>query len=63
MGVLATDPQWAGGGSLADQLNLVSHEFYLTNVFQEIPDISSMAELVEFTTETAGLRQAMPAFL
>ena len=62
-GALASDPQSAGGGSLADQLNLVSHEFYLTNVFQEIPDISSMAELVEFTTETAGLRQAMPAFL
>lgn len=62
-GALAGDPQSAGGGSLADQLNLISREFYLTNVLQEIPDISSMAQLVEFTTEIAGLQQAVPAFL
>ena len=62
-GALASDPQSAGGGSLADQLNLISREFYLTNVLQEIPDISSMAQLVEFTTEIADLRQAVPAFL
>ena len=30
---------------------------------QEIPDISSMAQLVEFTTEIAELQQAVPAFL
>jgi hypothetical protein len=41
----------------------VSREFYLANVLQDIPDISSMAQLVEFTTEIAGLRQAVPAFL
>jgi hypothetical protein len=62
-GALASDPQSAGNGSLADQLNLISREFYLTNVLQEIPEISSMAQLVEFTTEIADLRQAVPAFL
>lgn len=62
-GTLASDPQSTGGSTLADQLDLVSREFYLTNVFQEIPDISSMAKLVEFTTEIADLRQAVPAFL
>jgi hypothetical protein len=62
-GALAGDPQSAGGGSLADQLNLISREFYLSNVLQEIPEISSMAQLVEFTTEIAGLQQAVPAFL
>ena len=60
---LASDPQAASGGRLADQLELVSREFYLANVLQDIPDISSMAQLVEFTTEIAGLRQAVPAFL
>lgn len=62
-GALAGDPQSAGGGSLADQLDLVSREFYLANVLQEIPEISSMAELVEFTTDVAGLQQAVPVFL
>jgi hypothetical protein len=62
-GALASDPSSAGGDSLADQLNLISREFYLTNVLQEIPDISSMAQLVEFTTEIADLQQAVPAFL
>src|SRR5882757_9647481 len=62
-GALASDPQSAGNGSLADQLNLISREFYLANVLQEIPAISSMAELVEFTTEIADLQQAVPAFL
>lgn len=62
-GALASDPQSAGGGSLVDRLNLISREFYLANVLQEVPEISSMAELVEFTTEIAGLQQAVPAFL
>ena len=62
-GALASDPQSAGGGALADQLNLISREFYLTNVLREIPEISSMAQLAEFTTEIADLRQAVPAFL
>jgi hypothetical protein len=63
LGALADNSQSAGGGALADQLNLISREFYLTNVLQEIPDISSMAQLVEFTTEIADLQQAVPAFL
>jgi Animal haem peroxidase len=62
-GALARDPQSAGGGSLAGQLDLISREFYLTNVLQDIPEISSMAQLVEFITEIADLRQAVPAFL
>jgi hypothetical protein len=41
----------------------LSREYYPTNFFQEIPDISSMAQLVKFTTEIAQLQQAVPAFL
>ncbi|MCA6119089.1 hypothetical protein J6524_30035 [Bradyrhizobium sp. WSM 1738] len=62
-GALASDPQSVLGGSLADQFDIVSRELYLANVLQEIPDISNMAQLVEFTTEIAELRQAVPAFL
>jgi hypothetical protein len=62
-GALASDPRAAEGGSLAGQLDLISREFYRSNVLQDIPDISSMAQLVEFTTEIAGLRQAVPPFL
>ena len=62
-GALANDPQSAAGGPLADQLDLISREFYVANVLQEIREISNMAQLVEFTTEIAGLRQAVPAFL
>ena len=32
-------------------------------VFEGIPDIECMARLAEFTAETAGLQQAVPAFL
>ena len=62
-GALAGDPQSASGSSLADQLNFVAREFYPVNVFQDIPAISNMAQLVEFTTEIAELQQAVPAFL
>lgn len=62
-GALASDPPAAVGASLAAQLSSISRKFYLANVFQNIPEISSMAQLVEFTTEIAGLRQAVPAFL
>ena len=48
---------------LPDNWISTSREFYLTNVLQDIPEISSMAQLVEFTTEIADLRQAVPAFL
>ena len=62
-GALASDPRSAGGGSLAEQLAAISLEFYPANVLQDVPDISSMAQLVEFTTEIAELEQAVPAFL
>ena len=62
-GALASDPQSAGGRSLADQVDLISRQFYLTNVLQDIPEILDMAQLVEFTTEIAELQQAVPAFL
>ena len=62
-GALANNPHAADGGSLAGQMDAISREFYLANVLQDIPDISNMAQLVEFTTEIADLRQATPAFL
>ncbi|WP_213289100.1 peroxidase family protein [Bradyrhizobium sp. sGM-13] len=62
-GVLACDPRLADGASLAERLASISREFYPANVLQEIPDISSMAQLVQFTTEIAELQQAVPAFL
>ena len=62
-GALADDPRSACGNSLAEQLAAISHEFYPANVLHDIAGISSMAQLVEFTTEIAELRQAVPAFL
>lgn len=62
-GALAGDPRQGDGGMLAGTLEGISREFYPTNVLHEIPDISSMAQLVEFTTRIAGLQQAVPAFL
>ena len=46
-------------GSLA----ALSAKHYPTDVFAGIPDIECMARLAEFTAETAGLQQAVPAFL
>jgi hypothetical protein len=60
---LASDPVSSSGGTLAEQLADLSNEYYPANVFQGIPDIEGMARLVEFTTEIAGLREAVPAFL
>ncbi len=62
-GALAGDPRSSCGGALAGQLADLSREYYPANFFQEIPDISSMAQLVKFTTEIAELQQAVPAFL
>jgi hypothetical protein len=62
-GALASDPVSSSGGSLAEQLADLSSEYYPANVFQGIPDIESMARLVEFITEIADLREAVPAFL
>jgi hypothetical protein len=46
-------------GSLAE----LSGKHYPTDVFEGMPDIECMARLAEFTAETAGLQQAVPAFL
>jgi Animal haem peroxidase len=46
-------------GSLTE----LSGKHYATDVFAGVPDIESMARLAEFTAETAGLQQAVPAFL
>jgi hypothetical protein len=62
-GALAGDPRSSSGGSLTDKLADLSREYYPANFFQDIPEISSMAQLVEFTTEIAELQQAVPAFL
>ena len=62
-GALAGDPRSSGGGPLAGQLADLSSEYYAANFFQEIPDISSMTQLVRFTSEIAELQQAVPAFL
>ena len=62
-GALAGDPRSSSGGTLTGQLADLSREYYPANFFQDIPDISDMAQLVEFTTEIAELQQAVPAFL
>jgi hypothetical protein len=49
--------------SLVGELADLSTHYYPINVFAGIPDIASMAELVQFTAETAELQQAVPAFL
>jgi len=64
-GALA-DNQLAAGrdaASLADALAKLSSEHYPSNVFAEVPEIERMDQLVEFTADVAGLRQAEPAFL
>jgi hypothetical protein len=38
-------------------------EYYAANVFEAVPEIERMDQLVEFTADIAGLRQAVPAFL
>ena len=49
--------------SLAAALAGISGEYYPTNVFERVPEIERMDQLVEFTAEIADLRQAVPAFL
>jgi hypothetical protein len=56
-------PGGDGSGSLADALAGVSAKYFPTNVFEEIPDIERMDQLVEFTAEIGGLQRAVPAFL
>jgi len=56
-------PAGRGASSLAEALAELCREYYPTNVFEEIPEIERMDQLVEFTAEIAGLRHAEPAFL
>ena len=62
-GALSRDPRSSSGDALRSQLADLSREYYPANFFQDIPEISNMAQLVEFTTEIAELQQAVPAFL
>jgi hypothetical protein len=52
-----------GTGSLSEALAELASEYYPTNVFEHVPEIERMDQLVEFTAEIAGLQQAVPAFL
>jgi hypothetical protein len=49
--------------TLTAQLAEISTDYYRSNIFSDIPDIATMAELVELTADLADLRQAVPAFL
>jgi hypothetical protein len=64
-GALADNELPAGrdASSLAEALAALAQEYYPTNVFEQVPEIERMDQLVEFTAEIAGLRQAVPAFL
>jgi hypothetical protein len=64
-GALANNEIPAGNGaaSLTEALAELSTEYYPTNVFEQVPEIERMDQLVEFTAEIADLRQAVPAFL
>jgi hypothetical protein len=52
-----------GSGALAEQLAELSLKHYTMNIFSDVPEIESMAQLVAFTAEIADLKQAVPAFL
>jgi len=56
-------PAGRGASSLTEALAELSTEYYPTNVFDEVPEIERMDQLVELTAEIADLRQAEPAFL
>jgi hypothetical protein len=53
----------ARSGQEFGSLSELSGKHYPTDVFAGVPDIECMARLAEFTAETAGLQQAVPAFL
>ena len=56
-------PAGRGAASLTEALTQLCTEYYPTNVFEEVPEIECMDQLVEFAAEIANLRQAEPAFL
>ena len=49
--------------SLGEALAAISAQYYPTNVFEDVPEIAGMDQLVEFTADIGDLRQAVPAFL
>ncbi len=49
--------------SLTEALAKLSAENYPSNVFESVPEIERMDQLVEFIAEIGNLRQAVPAFL
>jgi hypothetical protein len=64
-GALVNSELAAGNSSasLTEALADISAEYYPTNVFEAVPEIERMDQLVEFTAEIGGLLQAVPAFL
>lgn len=56
-------PAGRGADSLAEAFAGLAAEYYPTNVFETVPEIERMDQLVEFTAEIADLLQAEPAFL
>ena len=64
-GALEDDELPAGrhAASLVETLAEISARYFPTNVFEEVPEIARMDQLVEFTAEIGDLRQAVPAFL
>jgi hypothetical protein len=64
-GALVNSELAAGNSStsLTETLADISAEYYPTNVFEAVPEIERMDQLVEFTAEIGGLREAVPAFL
>jgi len=64
-GAIADNELAAGrnASSLTEALTALAKEYYPSNVFEQVPEIERMHQLVEFTAEIAGLRQAVPAFL
>ena len=49
--------------TLGESLAAISANYYPTNVFEDVPEIAGMDQLVEFTADIGDLRQAVPAFL
>jgi hypothetical protein len=52
-----------GAASLTEALAELCSEYYPTNVFEQVPEMERMDQLVEFAAEIADLRRAVPAFL
>lgn len=64
-GALENDelPSARRAASLVETLAEISARYFPTNVFEEVPEIARMDQLVEFTAEIGDLHQAVPAFL